>query len=110
MDDLSEKLSALFSDPEGMEKVRAMAEGLLGSAAPKEKEPAADLGDIDIGAITRIMGLINKNRGDDSRVRLLMALKPNLSPERQGRVDSAVKILKLIELAPLLKEAGLFNL
>ncbi|MEE0928234.1 MAG: hypothetical protein UIG59_03495 [Acutalibacteraceae bacterium] len=110
MDDLSEKLSALLSDPEGMERVRAMAEGLLGTSPTKEKESSPDLGDIDIGAITRIMGLINKNRGDDSRVRLLMALKPNLSPERQGRVDSAVKILKLIELAPLLKEAGLFNL
>ena len=110
MDDLSEKLSALLSDPEGMERVRAMAEGLLGTSPTKEKESSPDLGDIVIGAITRIMGLINKNRGDDSRVRLLMALKPNLSPERQGRVDSAVKILKLIELAPLLKEAGLFNL
>ena len=110
MDELSEKLSALLSDPEGMERVRAMAEGFLGTSPTKEKESSPDLGDIDIGAITRIMGLINKNRGDDSRVRLLMALKPNLSPERQGRVDSAVKILKLIELAPLLKEAGLFNL
>ncbi len=110
MDDLSEKLSALLGDPESMEKVKAMAEGLLGSSAPKEAPPLPDMGDIDIGAITRVMGLLKQNKKDDSRVKLLMALKPNLSPQRQGRVDSAVKILKLIELAPLLKEAGLFNL
>ena len=48
--------------------------------------------------------------GDDSRVRLLLALKPNLSPERQAKVDSAIKILKLIELAPLLREMGILNL
>jgi hypothetical protein len=111
MDDLSEKLSALLSDPESMERVKAMAEGLLGSSAQKENlSPSPDTGDIDIGAITRVMGLLKQSRKDDSRVKLLMALKPNLSAERQGRVDNAVKILKLLELAPLLKEAGLFNL
>ena len=37
-----------------------------------------------------------------------LADKPNLSKERQLKVDSAIKILKLIELAPLLKDAGIF--
>ena len=109
MDDLSEKLSALLSDPEGMEKIKSMAEGLLGSSTPKEPNPFEDMGEIDVGAIARVMGMMKQNRMDDSRIKLLIALKPNLSPERQGRVDSAVKILKLIEIAPLLKESGLLN-
>lgn len=110
MDELTEKLSALLSDPDGMEKIKSMAQGLLGNPAPVKENPPAPSNDIDIGAITRIMSLMKSSRKDDERVKLLLALKPNLSPERQSRVDSAVKILKLIDLAPLLKEAGLFNL
>ena len=45
----------------------------------------------------------------DPRINLLLALRPNLTKERQAKVDSAIKILKLIEFAPMLKEMGLFN-
>lgn len=110
MDELTEKLSALLSDPDGMEKIKSMAQGLLGSQTPVKENPLATSDEIDIGAITRILSLMKSSSKEDERVKLLLALKPNLSPERQSRVDSAVKILKLIDLAPLLKEAGLFNL
>ena len=110
MDELTEKLSALLADPDGMEKIKNMAQGLLGNQAPVKETPPTSSDDIDIGAITRIMSLMKSSSKEDERVKLLLALKPNLSPERQSRVDSAVKILKLIDLAPLLKEAGLFNL
>lgn len=110
MDELTEKLSALLSDPDGMEKIKNMAQGLLGGQTPVKENPPAPSDDIDIGAITRIMSLMKSSSKEDERVKLLLALKPNLSPERQSRVDSAVKILRLIDLAPLLKEAGLFNL
>ena len=46
---------------------------------------------------------------NDSRIALLLALKPNLSKEKQAKVDSAIKILRLLELAPLLGDMGLFN-
>jgi hypothetical protein len=113
MDDIQEKLSALLSDPDGMEKIKAMAQSLIGSQSEPElsaskPEPISDPG-FDIAAVTRMMSLL-KNHGDDSRVRLLLALKPHLSEEKQNRVDSAVKMMKLLELAPLLKEAGIFSL
>lgn len=111
MDDLSEKLSALLSDPNGMERIKDMAQSLLGGSKPEEPAPPdVNDGDIDIGALTRMLSLMKNTGGDDTRVKLLLALKPNLSPERQGKVDSAIRILKLIELAPLLKDMGLFNL
>ncbi len=111
MDELTEKLSSLLQDPAGMERIKEMAEGLFSSGGvpePEKQNPSEP--EIDISAISRIMGMMKSGRKDDERVQLLLALKPNLSPERQARVDSAVKILKLIDLAPLLKEAGLFNL
>ncbi len=110
MDDLSEKLSELLNNPSGMQRIKEMAQSLLGKEEPEEPAEPDILGDLDIGAITRLMGMMKQGTGDDSRVKLLLALKPNLTPERQAKVDSAIKILKLIELAPLLKDMGIFNL
>ena len=109
MDELNERLSALLSNPEGMEKIKAMAQNLIGSPFPESPPAPTEEPGIDIGAVTKMLTLLKNNKEDD-RVRLLLALKPNLSPEKQQKVDSAIKILKLIDLAPLLKDAGLFNL
>ena len=107
MDDISEKLSALLSDPEGMNRIKSMAESLLGSReeAPTKKK---DEPDIDVGALTGILKKMKGGGVNDPRINLLQALRPNLSAERRERVDGAIKILKLIELAPMLKDMGLF--
>lgn len=113
MPDMTEQLSALLSDPEGMEKIKAMAESLLGNGTPLSQpistatESAPDLP--DIGSIAKIAEMI-KPRQDDSRVRLLLALKPHLKPERQTRVDKAVKMLRLLDMAPMLSSLGLFEM
>lgn len=109
MDDISEKLSSLLSDPEGMEKIRNMAQNLLGSKPEESPKINNDDLDIDIGALTGILKKMKGPAGNDSRINLLLALKPNLSKEKQAKVDSAIKILRLIELAPILKDMGLFN-
>lgn len=104
MDDLTEKLSALLSDPSGMEKIKNMAQSLLGSGEPEEENSSPD--------IAKLLPIISKfsAAGDDNRVRLLMALKPYLSKERQARADKAVKILKAASLVPLISASGLFEL
>ena len=118
MDDLSEKLTDILNDPESMQKVRLMAENLLGNKA-EEPKPSPSITDLlngeglpDINDLGKIMGLLNslKSSGDDSRTQLLLALKPHLSEERRTKVDSAIKILRLLELLPLIKESGLLNL
>ena len=109
MDDLSEQLSALLSDPNGMERIKDMAQSLLGGQKTEQTDQIQKDEEINIGALTQMMKLMKKSGNDDSRIKLLLALKPNLSPERQERVDSAIRILKLIELAPMLKDLGLFN-
>lgn len=114
MDNLNDKLSDLLSDPDAMNRLQDMARSIFSKEEAQRPEPIPEStslipSDLDLGAVTRLMGMMNKN-SDDSRVRLLLALKPNLSPEKQKRVDSAIKILKLIELMPLIKETGLFEL
>ena len=108
-DNISEKLSAILSDPEGMEKIKKMAENLLGESQAKEKEPLEEMG-LDMASLTRVIGLLKNNNKENERVKLLLALKPHLSPEKREKVDTAVKILKLLDMAPLLKEMGIFNI
>ena len=45
MDDISQKLSAILNDPEGMEKIKTLAENMLGGSEPQKQEgPLDDLG------------------------------------------------------------------
>lgn len=110
MDEISDKLTALLSDPDGMERIKQMAQSLLGGedGAPEaaKVEPPSDGEDIK-----KIMSLLArfKGREDDSRVQLISALRPHLSAERQARADSAVKLLKLLDMLPLIKESGLLK-
>lgn len=116
MDDLQSKLAGILNDPESMERVRQMAENLFSS---EEKEsvdnetttkPSSDMPSGD--EIKMIMTLMSKFKGqsDDERTHLLSALKPYLSEKRQKKTDNAIKILKLLEILPLLKDSGLFKL
>ncbi|MBR3960815.1 MAG: hypothetical protein IKK13_01215 [Clostridia bacterium] len=111
MDDLSEKISSMLSDPQQLAKIREMAAGLLGNEQPSTPPPPPPpaLPDIDMGKLLGIMSKF-KNNNTDNRSRLLLALKPHLSEKRQERVDRAVKILKLLDMLPLLQESGLMNI
>lgn len=111
MEDLSEKLSEILNDEESMKKVRSLAENLLSKESEESKE-SGDLLGIDPAEINQIISILGrlKNKGDNKRTALLLALKPNLSEEKQKKVDTAIKLLKLIEILPYLKESGILNL
>ena len=106
--DINEILSSLT--PDDIEGLKATAEAVFG----KESEPkgnkaqpsGADMfSSIDpkmIGKLTKIMGAMNNESG--RRCKLIEALKPNLSPERQKRADQAIQILKLLEILPLINK------
>lgn len=116
MDDISKTLADLLNDPDSLSRVREMAENLLGNQSapsPPENDAGSIFGDMDIdpsqiGKIMSVMSKLKSNR-DDDRSRLLLALKPHLSPPRREKVDTAVKLLKLIDLLPLLKDSGIFD-
>lgn len=123
MDDIAERLTQLLNDPAGMEQIRSMAEGLLGQAspsdAPAEPATAAPFGELSdlmksvrpeqLGSLMKMARALGAAR-DDDRTRLLLALRPHLSPKRQEKVDQAVKLLKLSSLLPMIGESGLFSL
>ena len=108
MADLQEILSSI-SD-EDMTKIKDIANSLLGnnqqSENPKPTQSFAPNFSLDENMMGKIMTLMGKFNKQDNRTRLIMDLKPLLTPERQKRADEAVQFLQLMEILPLLK--GMF--
>lgn len=112
MDNLSEKLAGILNDPESLERIKKMAEGLLGEKEPEPEPPSSAGGGFpDVSELAGMMKVLSglKNTGEDDRTRLLLALRPHLSEPRQQKVDTAVKILRVIDLLPALRESGLLG-
>ena len=112
MDDLSEKLAEILNDPQSMERIKKMTESLLGNEEKPSPNALSNLNDMpDANEMQKIISIMTrlKSESNDSRALLLKALKPNLSPKRQEKVDTAIKLLKIIELLPLLKDSGILN-
>ena len=104
-DNIQENLSRLLHDPEGMERIRAMAESLFSSSEEKSAEPTGD----EAQMLLRAVKLLRDEKPDE-RGRLLLALRPHLGAERQEKIDRAVKLLRLAKLAPLLGDSDIFKL
>lgn len=90
---------------------------LLSSAGSKEdsdKETDSNnsndfLGGIDIDMIMKLGDIMSKMNESDKNTDLLIALKPHLREENRAKIDTAVKLFRLISLLPHLKESGLFE-
>lgn len=115
--DISEILGSLSQ--EDIKNLQDIASSVMGGAQnanqsggsssppPPQSDP---LGDIDINAFANIAAVMSRlGSSNDPRCRLITSLKPMLSPERQKRADEAMKILKIIELVPVLRDTGLLK-
>ncbi len=112
MDDLNQKLAEILNDPESMNRVREMAESILSNQDKKEEPPDDSVFGIpDSNELMNIMSIVSKlnAKNDDARTNLLSALKPHLSEPKREKVDTAIKILRLLELLPVLKESGVLG-
>lgn len=119
MDDMSGKISKLLSDPEGMEKIKAMANALFGGDDEPKISQVGNTNTAEDKGLSlpdgfdpmKLMGIFSalNSQGADNRAALLMALKPHLSYERQERVEKAVKLLKIASLLPILRQQGLLD-
>ncbi len=103
MADMNEKVSALLSDPQSMEKIMAIAKS-LGAGAPASlpavqasATPAPPMADMAL-KLMPVMEAYTKS-ADDPKVKLLLALKPMVSAGKQKNIDDAVSMLRLTGVA-----------
>ncbi len=136
MDDISSRINQILSDPQSMQQLQSLAQS-LGLSAPAETTapPPSPSGGIDmsqVGALLSQFGLGQQQQAPpppsidmnsilqiqkamqlfangNKNVELLRSLRPLLSERRQKKVDDAVRIMQLIQMLPMLKEAGLFG-
>lgn len=110
MDDLSEKLSGILSDPDAMKDIAALA-AQLGVQPPgvhsEQPSPAPDDTAAQLMALAPMLGSMKQ---EDDTTRLLEAMRPFLSEERQQKLDKAKRLIKVMKLVPLLKDLPLFDL
>lgn len=116
MDDLSQKINEFLSSPQAMEQLQGvlgMLQGGQESAPPPPQQPSSSepdlsslLGDIKPEDLTKMTALLGNLRpsADDPKVNLLLALKPYLNEKRQDKLDTAIRLLQLSRMSPLLKE------
>ena len=110
MDDLTEKLNRLLSDPEGMAKIQSMMTALGGSEPTPPPPPAAVTNPPpDLTALTHLLPLLSGVGAENEDTRLLAALKPYLHGERAKRLDESMRLLRLAKLLPVLQERGVLG-
>ncbi len=111
MDELNQKLTEILNDPASMNRVREMAESILSDNAKPEQPDESIFGTLNPSELGNIMQIVSKlnRKNDDARTNLLLALKPHLSEQKREKVDTAIKILHLLELLPILKESGVLG-
>ena len=134
MSDFEDKLNGILSNPEAMSQIASLAQSLnLGggeAAGPEEAAPTPPaggggglaglaglgnlaglgdlLGNIDPQLIQKLLPLVGElagSGGGDERLQLLYALRPFLKPERQEKVERAVKAARLIPVGKKLLSA-----
>lgn len=118
MEDMDSRLNALLSDPEAMGRIMALAQQLSGESAasspPPSPEPPPSLQQEDDGfdpmLLLKFLPLLQELRQDNSSqsMQFLSAMRPFLKPERQPKVERAVKLAHLICVGKkFLTEGGL---
>jgi hypothetical protein len=101
-------LKNVLSDPGAMEKISSMLSS-LGSSEEKQDPSAGSDGFGGMETLLKAKDMFEKvSKEDDPRLTLLNALKPYLNKKRITKVDSAIKILKVSKLAPLIKDFDIF--
>lgn len=111
MDDMTEKLQALLSDPESLRNLQELSAMMQQGDDTSQAETAAGDADAPMPDIGKIMaaGQVLSHLEDDANIALLRALKPHLSDDRGRRAEQAISFLRLYGAASALREQGMLD-
>ncbi len=123
MEDLTEKITDMLSDPETMNTLKSIS-GLLGSSnneknydtdeknenpeqADKEENSGFSFSPEMMQIVLKVIPILSSIKKDDKYTKFLEALRPLLSEEKRKKLDSSSQILKIVRILPLLKNQGI---
>jgi len=96
MDGLESTLNQILGDPESMAQIMSLAQS-FGLSPPQQEETAPPPPQDDF--LLPMIDLLRKSAADPQETRLLEALKPYFSSERQQRFERAARIARIAQLA-----------
>lgn len=103
MDDLSTAISGFLSQPGAMEQLKDMAQQLGLGPDPQEAEPQGENSLAAQGLspemLQKVMSALSAASQPDDVTGLLEALRPLLRPDRQGKLDKAIRAVRLMRAA-----------
>lgn len=118
IDNINDIIANLSDDD--IDMLKGVASSILGEEAQKSNQltqgdnavkptnqanGGLGLESIDFDMVMKAKRIFDKmNNTKNKNVDLIMALKPHLSPDKQNRADQALRILRLFEVLPLIKE------
>ena len=125
MENLTDKITNLLSDPEMLSKIKNIS-GLLGneesnnknennennenkdenSKEQKNKDTFSFSPEI-MQMVLKLMPILTSIKKEDKYTKFIQALKPLLSEKKQKKLDSSSNILKVMRILPLLKNQGI---
>ena len=119
MDDLTQKLQSLLSDPESMRNLSELAGMLRQPDADQDAPPDAATAEdtaqesaavppFDLEKMLALGQALSAAQEDETAA-LIRALKPHLSEKRARRADNAVRMLRLWSAAGILRENGMLG-
>ncbi len=114
MDDLSQKIGEILSDPSMMEQIKSLG-SMLGMDQQKppqaqvqqsiqpQTNPLMNMSPDMMNMIMRFAPLMSSMNEENDSTRLLNALRPFLSEKRRSRIDGSIRLLSFMKMIPLLK-------
>ncbi|MEG1943329.1 MAG: hypothetical protein RR049_05880 [Angelakisella sp.] len=119
MDSMAEKLEQLLNDENTVSQIQQILSSLREGGGISQPTGEAEPQGGGEGGINPAMmkGLLNMlpmsgggaSGGDDPNVELLRALRPFLSTKRKKKVSEAVKMMKLMDMLPMITQSGLLS-
>lgn len=64
---------------------------------------------LDMEMLMKMLSLFESFNQPNDNERFLLALKPLLHEENRPKIDSAIRLLKLFSVLPMLRDSGLFG-
>ena len=107
MDDISQKIQSLLNDEESMRQIQELAAMFSsGDVSSSSQEQPSDGAGINPAAIMQLIGAMSVQ---DKNCELLIALRGHLSPEKQQKIDKAIKLMKLYNIFIAMRENGMLD-
>lgn len=110
--DLGTMLESILSNPVQMEKIANMAQTLMGDPqagqAPSDSNHRQEKTSEAAGSIFSMLGkAFGGERSKSRSTQLLLAMRPYMRPEKQEKLDRAIKIAEIVHIATyVMKEYG----